>query len=106
MITVTAHFNDSQRQATEIAGRIAGLDVLRIINEPTAAALAFGLNIIDGKDVLKETAKRDFKREGRSDRMIAVFDLAAEHSTFLSLSCVREYLTLRLPMVTPWGGGL
>ena len=75
VITVPAHFNDSQRQATKDAGRIAGLDVLRIINEPTAAALAFGLNIIDGKDVLKETAKRDFKREGRSDRMIAVFDL-------------------------------
>lgn len=73
VITVPAHFNDSQRQATKDAGRIAGLDVLRIINEPTAAALAFGLNIIDGKNVLTETQKR--KNKGSSDRMIAVFDL-------------------------------
>jgi len=43
VITVPAYFNDSQRQATKDAGRIAGLNVLRIINEPTAAALAFGL---------------------------------------------------------------
>jgi molecular chaperone DnaK len=58
VITVPAYFNDSQRQATKDAGRIAGLDVKRIINEPTAAALAFGLS----------------KKEGR-DRKIAVFDL-------------------------------
>ena len=44
VITVPAYFNDSQRQATRDAGRIAGLDVLRIINEPTAAALAYGLD--------------------------------------------------------------
>ncbi len=44
VITVPAHFNDSQRQATKDAGKIAGLDVLRIINEPTAAALAYGLD--------------------------------------------------------------
>ena len=43
VITVPAYFNDSQRQATKDAGRIAGLEVLRIINEPTAAALAYGL---------------------------------------------------------------
>ena len=43
VITVPAYFNDSQRQATKDAGRIAGLDVLRIVNEPTAAALAYGL---------------------------------------------------------------
>ena len=43
VITVPAYFNDSQRQATKDAGKIAGLDVLRIINEPTAAALAYGL---------------------------------------------------------------
>ena len=42
-ITVPAYFNDAQRQATKDAGRIAGLDVKRIINEPTAAALAYGL---------------------------------------------------------------
>src|SRR4030095_15234761 len=56
-ITVPAYFNDSQRQATKDAGRIAGLEVRRIINEPTAAALAFGLD----------------KKEG--DRKIAVYDL-------------------------------
>ena len=44
MITVPAYFNDSQRQATKDAGKIAGLEVLRIVNEPTAAALAYGLD--------------------------------------------------------------
>jgi len=58
VITVPAYFNDSQRQATKDAGRIAGLEVKRIINEPTAAALAFGLD----------------KAAGR-DRKIAVYDL-------------------------------
>jgi molecular chaperone DnaK len=57
VITVPAYFNDAQRQATKDAGRIAGLEVKRIINEPTAAALAFGLD----------------KQEG--DRKIAVYDL-------------------------------
>src|SRR5919205_3071135 len=57
VITVPAYFNDSQRQATKDAGRIAGLDVKRIINEPTAASLAFGMD----------------KKEG--DRKIAVYDL-------------------------------
>jgi molecular chaperone DnaK len=57
VITVPAYFNDSQRQATKDAGRIAGLDVKRIINEPTAAALAFGMD----------------KKKG--DRKIAVYDL-------------------------------
>ncbi|KAK1442236.1 hypothetical protein BgAZ_402660 [Babesia gibsoni] len=51
VITVPAYFNDSQRQATKDAGKIAGLDVLRIINEPTAAALAFGLDKNDGKTI-------------------------------------------------------
>jgi molecular chaperone DnaK len=58
VITVPAYFNDAQRQATKDAGRIAGLDVKRIINEPTAAALAFGLDKAAGKD-----------------RKIAVYDL-------------------------------
>jgi molecular chaperone DnaK (HSP70) len=44
VVTVPAYFNDSQRQATKDAGVIAGLDVLRIINEPTAAAIAYGLD--------------------------------------------------------------
>jgi len=58
VITVPAYFNDSQRQATKDAGRIAGLEVLRIINEPTAAALAYGVD----------------KQEKR-DRKVAVYDL-------------------------------
>ncbi len=58
VITVPAYFNDSQRQATKDAGRIAGLDVKRIVNEPTAAALAYGLN-----------------KEGSSEEKIAVYDL-------------------------------
>ncbi len=56
VITVPAYFNDSQRQATKDAGKIAGLEVLRIINEPTAAALAYGL-------------------DKKGDKTIAVFDL-------------------------------
>jgi len=51
VITVPAYFNDAQRQATKDAGKIAGLDVLRIINEPTAAALAYGLEKNDGKTI-------------------------------------------------------
>ncbi len=58
VITVPAYFNDAQRQATKDAGRIAGLDVKRIINEPTAAALAFGLD-----------------KAGKGDRKVAVYDL-------------------------------
>ncbi len=58
VITVPAYFNDSQRQATKDAGRIAGLEVKRIINEPTAAALAFGLD-----------------KAGKGERKIAVYDL-------------------------------
>ena len=51
VITVPAYFNDAQRQATKDAGQIAGLEVLRIINEPTAAALAYGLDKNDGKTI-------------------------------------------------------
>jgi len=58
VITVPAYFNDSQRQATKDAGRIAGLEVLRIINEPTAAALAYGVD-----------------KEDKKDRKVAVYDL-------------------------------
>jgi len=58
VITVPAYFNDSQRQATKDAGRIAGLEVKRIINEPTAAALAFGMD-----------------KQGKGDSKIAVYDL-------------------------------
>ena len=54
VITVPAYFNDQQRQATKDAGKIAGLEVLRIINEPTAAALAYGLDRADGKTIAGE----------------------------------------------------
>lgn len=52
VITVPAHFNDAQRQATKDAGKIAGLEVLRIVNEPTAAALAYGMDKFDNETVL------------------------------------------------------
>lgn len=52
VVTVPAYFNDAQRQATKDAGQIAGLDVIRIINEPTAAAIAYGLNTKDTRNVL------------------------------------------------------
>lgn len=55
VITVPAYFNDAQRQATKDAGKIAGLDVLRIVNEPTAAALAYGLEKINQKKFLYST---------------------------------------------------
>ena len=50
VVTVPAYFNDSQRQATKDAGAIAGLNILRIINEPTAAAIAYGLDKVKGKE--------------------------------------------------------
>ena len=65
VITVPAYFNDSQRQATKDAGKIAGLEVKRIINEPTAAALAYGLD------------------KKRGDRKIAVYDLRRRHVRYL-----------------------
>merc|ERR1719461_686 len=63
VITVPAYFNDAQRQATKDAGRIAGLNVLRIINEPTAAAIAYGLDksTTDGK--------------GQDEKNVLIFDL-------------------------------
>jgi molecular chaperone DnaK len=73
VITVPAYFNDSQRQATKDAGKIAGLNVLRIINEPTAAALAYGLD-----------------KEG--DKTVAVFDLEVVHSIFQSLRWATGHL--------------
>lgn len=58
VVTVPAYFNDSQRQATKDAGAIAGLNVLRIINEPTAAAIAYGLD-----------------KKGKGERNVLIFDL-------------------------------
>jgi len=63
VVTVPAYFNDAQRQATKDAGKIAGLEVLRIINEPTAASLAYGL-------------------DKKKDEHIAVYDLGAAHLIF------------------------
>ena len=68
VITVPAYFNDAQRQATKDAGRIAGLDVKRIVNEPTAAALAYGLD------------------KGGREETIAVYDLGGGRSIFPSWS--------------------
>lgn len=65
VVTVPAYFNDAQRQATKDAGRIAGLNVLRIINEPTAAALAYGLD----------------KKRGDGEKHIMVFDLGGKFAT-------------------------
>lgn len=78
VITVPAYFNDAQRQATKDAGRIAGLEVKRIINEPTAAALAYGLD----KEV--------------GNRTIAVYDLGG--GTSISLLSKSTKLTARKPL--------
>merc|ERR1719253_1176516 len=77
VVTVPAYFNDSQRQATKDAGKIAGLDVLRIINEPTAAALAYGMDkaangnpMLGGEDfdeVLLSHLLKSFKQESGID---------------------------------------
>jgi L1 cell adhesion molecule like protein len=63
VITVPAYFNDAQRQATKDAGLIAGLNVLRIINEPTAAALAYGLD-----------------KKSNGEQNIIVFDCGGKHT--------------------------
>jgi heat shock protein 1/8 len=68
VITVPAYFNDSQRQATKDAGLIAGLNVLRIINEPTAAALAYGLD-----------------KNLKDDNYILIFDLGGGYFTIIFL---------------------
>lgn len=82
MVTVPAYFNDSQRTATKDAGRIAGLEVLRIINEPTAASLAYGF-------------------EKKSNETILVFDLGGGtfdvsgttfHLFIVSLLVIRWYI--------------
>ena len=80
VITVPAYFSDAQRQATKDAGRIAGLEVLRIINEPTAAALAYGLD----KD---------------NDQKIMVYDLGEEHLTYQYLKLVMVYSKFFLQVV-------
>ncbi len=86
MITVPAYFNDSQRQATKDAGRIAGLEVKRIVNEPTAAALAYGL---------------DKKKE----EVIAVYDFGEGHSISRSSRSATASFRSSPPTVTrTWAG--
>ena len=80
VITVPAYFNDAQRQATKDAGKIAGLDVKRIINEPTAAALAYGLD--------NEKSRRSW-----------YMTLVVVHLMYLSLRSVMVSLRFFLPMV-------
>jgi molecular chaperone DnaK len=82
VITVPAYFNDSQRQATKDAGKIAGLEVLRIINEPTAASLAYGL-------------------DKKKDEKIAVYDSAAAPSTSPSWTSATASSRSRPPTATP-----
>lgn len=82
VVTVPAYFNDSQRQATKDAGQIAGLNVLRVINEPTAAALAYGMD----------------KTE---DKIIAVYDLGGGTSIFRFWRSRRECSKSSPPMVIP-----
>ena len=81
VITVPAYFNDAQRQATKDAGRIAGLEVLRLVNEPTAASLAYGL-------------ERNKTASSRSTTS------AAAPSTFPSSSCTTEFSKSSPPMAT------
>jgi len=87
VVTVPAYFNDSQRLSTKDAGTIAGLDVLRIINEPTAAAIAYGLDSANDKD--------------KKERTVLIFDLGG--GTFdvslLTMSAVSS--PSRPPPVTP-----
>lgn len=85
VITVPAYFTDSQRQATKDAGKIAGLEVLRIINEPTAAALAYGL-------------------DKKGEQKVLVFDLGAGPLMFPSWSWAMTWWRSRPPAATTaWG---
>ena len=83
VITVPAYFNDAQRQATKDAGTIAGLEVLRIINEPTAAALAYGIGLTQGKK-------------------IAVYDLGGGTFDVSIMEIEDGVLTSRRPTATPF----
>ena len=88
VITVPAYFNDSQRQATKDAGSIAGLEVLRIINEPTAAAIAYGL----GRPGSSNSAD--------GEQNVLVFDLGEERlmcrSWLLTAACFRSRLRVAI----------
>ena len=72
VITVPAYFSDAQRAATKDAGKIAGLTVLRVINEPTAAAIAYGLN---SSKAATNTGEEAGEEEEAEDRTVLVYDL-------------------------------
>ncbi|KAJ3320656.1 70-kilodalton heat shock protein [Gonapodya sp. JEL0774] len=78
VITVPAYFNDSQRQATKDAGAISGMNVLRIINEPTAAAIAYGLD-----------------KKGQGEKNVLIFDLGTLHACTSRILLLCLLLTLR-----------
>ncbi len=89
VVTCPAYFNDSQRQATKDAGRIAGLEVLRIINEPTASSIAYGLNKNRNKDV-----------------NVLIYDFGGgTFDTSILILHQKEFSKLKLKEVTPfrWG---
>ena len=75
VITVPAYFNDAQRKATKDAGRIAGLNVMRVINEPTAAAIAYGLNTSKVTNNNKGEDKEEEEDEGAEEKVVLVYDL-------------------------------
>src|SRR6266513_386866 len=97
VITVPAYFNDSQRQATKDAGRIAGLEVKRIINEPTAAALAYGLD--KKKDHLIAVFKKDSGIDVSKDKMVLQRLKEASEKAKIELSSVQE-TEINLPYLT------
>src|SRR5580693_5509955 len=108
VITVPAYFNDAQRQATRDAGRIAGLEVLRIINEPTAAALAYGLDKKRNETVLVFDLGDDFHREDgidlRKDPQALQRLFEAAEKAKVELSSVTQ-TTISLPFVTADASG-
>ena len=83
VITVPAYFNDSQRNATKAAGEIAGLEVLRIINEPTAAALAYGMDKDDGKTIA--IGARGNNANGDDSGHVRVYRMSDSESEWMPL---------------------
>ena len=94
VITVPAYFNDAQRRQTKDAGAIAGLDVLRIINEPTAAALAYGLDKKDGQVV----AVYDL---GGGTFDVSILEISGGVRTLSHSRCARMHASLRRNCVSP-----
>ena len=95
VVTVPAYFNDSQRQATKDAGKIAGLDVKRIINEPTAAALAYGM---DKKRGDKKIAVFDLGGGTFDVSIIEIAEVDGEHLSLIHISePTRQYCQSRMP---------